>query len=347
MNGFYLYFCGMIQSKLTVGNKVIDFSEFPGAATLREVAEDGVCTTYCNNEYLSSRLTENPVGRYMLLTQSAKCFVDCELEVHRTGAPVMLMTLAKHSDNIRRTRPQEERFWLTGDVCLSLFPQEDTVVNHCKQGETLELFNIVIAESIVRQLAERHPDELNRFCQDFDRGEVFYYTKPNTQASRKLLNVFRSVEHCNEMGNYAEKYIEANVLDCLSMMINGTNGSDEMLSPVNLVLSDKVHEARDIMTTQDQNPPSLHDLATMVGTNECTLKSAFKQEFGTTVFQCLFDRRMELASHYLLDSQLPIAEVGFLLGYDYQSHFCTAFRRKYGISPSEYREQKGDATLKK
>ena len=77
------------------------------------------------------------------------------------------------------------------------------------------------------------------------------------------------------------------------------------------------------------------------------LKSAFKQEFGTTVFQCLFDRRMELASHYLLDSQLPIAEVGFLLGYDYQSHFCTAFRRKYGISPSEYREQKGDATLKK
>lgn len=325
----------MIQSKLTVGDKVINFSEFPEAATLREVAEDGVCTTYCNNEYLSSRLTENPVGRFMLLNQRAECFVDCDFEVHRTGVPVMMMTLAKDSDMVRTRR--EDRHWRTGDVCLSLFPQEDTVVNHCTKGTTFELFNIVLAEPIVRQLAERHPNELGRYCNDFGRGEVLYYTKPGTQASRKLLNVFHYVEHCNEMGNYAEKYIEANILDCLSMMINGTNGSDEVLSPVNLVLSDKVHAARDIMTTQYQNPPSLHELATMVGTNECTLKSAFKQEFGTTVFQCLFDHRMELASRYLLDTQLPIAEIGFLLGYDYQSHFCTAFRRKYGMAPSEYR----------
>ncbi len=325
----------MIQSKLTVGEKVIDFSEFPEAATLREVAEDGVCTTYCNNEYLSSRLTENPVGRYMLLNQRAKCFVDCQFEVHRTGAPVMMMTLAKDSDMVRSRR--ESRYWRTGDVCLSLFPQEDTVVNHCKKDMTFEMFNIVIAEPIVRQLAERHPDELNHYCEDFGKDEMFYYTKPGTQASRKLLNVFHAIESCNEMGNYAEKYIEANILDCLSMMINGTNGSDEVLSPVNLALSDKVHEAHNIMTTQYQNPPSLHELATMVGTNECTLKSAFKQEFGTTVFQCLFDCRMDLAAQYLLDTKLSIAEVGFLLGYDYQSHFCTAFRRKYGMSPSEYR----------
>lgn len=328
----------MIQSKLIVGDKVIDFSEFPEAATLREVAEDGVCTTYCNNEYLNSRLTENPVGRFMLLNQRAECFVDCDFEVHRTGAPVMLMTLAKDSNMVRSRH--EDRYWRTGDVCLSLFPQEDTVVNHCKRDTTFEMFNIVIAEPIVRLLAKRHPDELSLFCKDFEHGEVLYYTKPGTQASRKLQNTFHAIESCNELGNYAEKYIEANILDCLSMMINVTKGSEEMLSPVNLVLSDKVHEARDIMTTQYKNPPSLHELATMVGTNECTLKSAFKQEFGTTVFQCLFDRRMELASGYLLDSQLPIAEVGFLLGYDYQSHFCTAFRRKYGMSPSEYREKR-------
>lgn len=333
-----MYFRAMIQSKLTVGEKVILFSEFPEAATLRKVAEDGVCTSYCDNQYLSSRLTENPVGRFMLLGQSARCFVDCEFEVHRTGIPVLMMTLAKDCDIVRSRR--ENRHWRTGDVCLSLFPQEDVVVNHCKKDSTFELFNIVLTEPIVRQLSERHPEVLGRFCEDFGRGEMFYYTQSGTQATRKLLNVFRAVEHCNELGNYAEKYIEANILDCLSMMINVTNGSDEVLFPVNLVLSDKVHKARDIMTTQYQNPPSLHELATMVGTNECTLKSAFKQEFGTTVFQCLFDRRMELAAQYLLDTQTPIAEIGFLLGYDYQSHFCTAFRRKYGVSPTEYRSKK-------
>ena len=142
------------------------------------------------------------------------------------------------------------------------------------------------------------------------------------------------------MGNYAAKYLDTMILDTLSKMINRASESDEQHTPVNLALSEKVHAARDIMTTQYQDPPSLHALALMVGTNECTLKSGFKQEFGETVFQCLFDHRMSLATKYLLETSWPIAEVGLLLGYEYQSHFCTAFRRKYGMSPTEFREGK-------
>lgn len=325
----------MIQSKLFVGDKVITSDEFPEAAVLRKVSEDGIVTTYCDNEYLSTRLTENQVGRYLLLEQNALAHEPCDLEIHRTGLPVLMMSLAKEA-NIVRSRGTTDRHWRTGDVCLSLFPEEDTVVNHCTPG-SFDLFNIVLTEPIVKQLAERHPEALSSYCSDFRKGETVYYTPDGTQANRKLLRLFHFVEHCNEMGNYAEKYIEGNILDCLSMMINGAIGSDEVLAPVNLVLSEKVHDARDIMMAQYQDPPSLHELATMVGTNECTLKSAFKQEFGVTVFQCLFDRRMALAATYLWDSTLSIAEVGLLLGYDYQSHFCTAFKRKYGMSPTEYR----------
>jgi len=326
----------MIQSKLTVDGKVIFSGEFPEAATLRKVEEDGIVTTYCDNEFFSSKLTENRVGRYLLLGQKAQSQVDCEFEVHRTGLPVLMMSLAKDSDIVRTRR--EDRRWRTGDVCLSLFPEEDSVVNHCKRGASFELFNIVLTEPVVRQLAERHPDALNSFCRDFERNEAIAYTPEGTQAGRKLLNLFRSIEECNEMGNYAAKYLDTMILDTLSMMINRANESDETLAPVNLTLSEKVHTARDIMTTQYQDPPSLHALALMVGTNECTLKSAFKQEFGVTVFQCLFDHRMSLATKYLLESSWPIAEIGLLLGYEYQSHFCTAFRRKYGMSPTEFRE---------
>ena len=326
----------MIQSKLTIDGKVIFSGEYPEAATLRKVEEDGIVTTYCDNEFFSSRLTENRVGRYLLLGQKAQSHVDCEFEVHRTGLPVLMMSLAKDSD-IVRTRHKDRR-WRTGDVCLSLFPEEDTVVNHCKRGASFELFNIVLTEPVVRQLAERHPEALNSFCRDFERNEAIAYTPEGTQASRKLLNLFRAIEECNEMGNYAAKYLDTIILDTLSMMINHANESDETLAPVNLALSEKVRTAHDIMTTQYQDPPSLHALALMVGTNECTLKSAFKQEYGMTVFQCLFDHRMSLATKYLLETSWPIAEVGLLLGYEYQSHFCTAFRRKYGMSPTEFRE---------
>ena len=92
-----------------------------------------------------------------------------------------------------------------------------------------------------------------------------------------------------------------------------------------------------MILSQYHNMPSLHEIASMVGTNECTLKKAFKHEFGTTVFQFLFDYRMRLAVLYLLDSDMTVNDIGIKLGYDYQSHFCTAFKRKYGVSPMEYR----------
>lgn len=53
-------------------------------------------------------------------------------------------------------------------------------------------------------------------------------------------------------------------------------------------------------------------------------------------FKYLFDYRMRLAILYLLDSDMAINDIGIRLGYDYQSHFCTAFKWKYGVSPIEY-----------
>lgn len=100
----------------------------------------------------------------------------------------------------------------------------------------------------------------------------------------------------------------------------------------------KMHDVKDIILSQYRDMPSLHEIASMVGTNECTLKKAFKHEFGTTVFQFLFDYRMRLAALYLLDSDMDIKDIGMKLGYDYQSHFCTAFKRIYGVSPIEYKQ---------
>lgn len=34
---------------------------------------------------------------------------------------------------------------------------------------------------------------------------------------------------------------------------------------------------------------------------------------------------------------MAINDIGIKLGYDYQSHLYTAFTRKYGVSPIEYR----------
>jgi AraC-like DNA-binding protein len=48
--------------------------------------------------------------------------------------------------------------------------------------------------------------------------------------------------------------------------------------------------------------------------------------------------RRELANEYVQDSQMSMTEIAYLLGFSEQANFSRAFRRWYGISPSEARQ---------
>ena len=182
------------------------------------------------------------------------------------------------------------------------------------------------------------PDNLgNAKNMGFDTQTIIKYNQPAIAA---VIKAARDIQRSRLLGNQASKYLESKIIDCLSGFLLPASllSSAQTFS---LSIHDKIHDAQSIILTHYQEMPSLHELAAMVGTNECTLKKAFKQEFGTTVFQYLFDFRMDLAVHYLLDTSLPIADIGIKLGYDYQSHFCTAFKRKHGVSPMEFRLRRG------
>ena len=98
---------------------------------------------------------------------------------------------------------------------------------------------------------------------------------------------------------------------------------------------DRIYHARDILIGNLDNPPSLLALARQVGLNDCALKKGFRQIFGTTAFGYLHDRRMEQAKMLLLERQLSVNQVAQLVGYASRNAFVTAFRKRFGVSPSK------------
>jgi AraC-like DNA-binding protein len=48
---------------------------------------------------------------------------------------------------------------------------------------------------------------------------------------------------------------------------------------------------------------------------------------------------MNLAAGYLSDNQLNIREVAERVGYQSQASFTNAFKRRFGISPTEYKQK--------
>ena len=147
--------------------------------------------------------------------------------------------------------------------------------------------------------------------------------------------------HSKLMGNYSDIYIESKILECITsfLLLSVKNNNKDNNFNYSLAIRDKMYHAKNILDTEFLSPPTLHNLALQVGTNECTLKSAFKYFFNQTVFNYIYNLRMNLAIQYLLDTNKTISEIASLVGYEYQSHFCTAFKRKYLISPLEYRNQ--------
>jgi AraC-like DNA-binding protein len=59
--------------------------------------------------------------------------------------------------------------------------------------------------------------------------------------------------------------------------------------------------------------------------------------FGTTVFGYIAEQRLRVALQLLTLTEQPVQEVAESVGFSSPAHFTTAFRRKFGLTPSQVR----------
>lgn len=99
-----------------------------------------------------------------------------------------------------------------------------------------------------------------------------------------------------------------------------------------------LRQARRILRERLDAPPSLTELARMVGTNQPRLSKGFRLLFGTTVYGFLREERLRRAREMLLHTRLAVKAVALEVGYRNTSDLSRAFKERFGISPSEARD---------
>ncbi|MEJ8303329.1 AraC family transcriptional regulator [Saccharibacillus sacchari] len=95
----------------------------------------------------------------------------------------------------------------------------------------------------------------------------------------------------------------------------------------------RLHEARRIVETSSEHPPSLLQLSRLVGINDFKLKKGFKACFGTTVFEHVRATRLERAMALLREGS-SVTEAAMSVGYSNASAFAQQFFRRYAVKPS-------------
>jgi len=95
--------------------------------------------------------------------------------------------------------------------------------------------------------------------------------------------------------------------------------------------------ARDWIELHLSEPIQVGELARHLSISANHLTRLFHQETGDTVIGYLQSRRATLASHLLLDTDLPIQSVGILTGHPDPHHFNKFIHRRFGCSPRALR----------
>jgi AraC-like DNA-binding protein len=82
-------------------------------------------------------------------------------------------------------------------------------------------------------------------------------------------------------------------------------------------------------------PPTLVDLAAYTDMSVSKLKSSFKKVYGSGIYEYYQKNRMLKAHNMLLSERFNVKEVGMQIGYSNLSNFSLAFKKEFGILPSQ------------
>lgn len=96
-------------------------------------------------------------------------------------------------------------------------------------------------------------------------------------------------------------------------------------------------ERRVLDVAQRAQGTGVSEMARMAGLGQSQFHALFRATTGQSPKQLQLSRLFEDAAHRLIDTSASISEIAYELGYQNASSFNRQFKRRFGLTPSEFR----------
>ncbi|HYF03169.1 MAG TPA: AraC family transcriptional regulator [Patescibacteria group bacterium] len=159
----------------------------------------------------------------------------------------------------------------------------------------------------------------------------------NLSVTLPLHSAIREILNCRRTGALKKMFLKAKSLEILALVAEAFEKSGEQKAKFCKTEYDRERLlfARDYLISHMNMPPTLSELARTAGINEFKLKNGFKEIFGTTVFGYLSDYRLDQAKFIITEGKKSATDIAFELGYSSLQHFSAAFKKKFGVAPTQ------------
>ncbi|AZP04452.1 AraC family transcriptional regulator [Jeotgalibaca ciconiae] len=131
----------------------------------------------------------------------------------------------------------------------------------------------------------------------------------------------------------AKRYIEIILIQLLR------NEEFSIRNSLNKKNHKEIQTVKNFMKVNYHKNITLDDLVELVHINKFYLIRIFKQEVGMSPIDYLIHIRIDEAQKMLRNTNIAIADIAHLVGFQSPSHFSKTFRELSNITPSQYRRQ--------
>lgn len=172
-----------------------------------------------------------------------------------------------------------------------------------------------------RQQNQKHTKEIYRMLSELAAGQLEYRIaldaagSPFTEIALLLNELAQKMQQagCLHPGNDFSRPVAADRDPAIAM----------------------VQKVQEYIVSHIEEPlPSAKELASMLETNEFTLKDNFRKHLHTSIYQCYNEERLKKAYSLIEKTRIPLKEIAFLCGFNDYTNFFKAFRKKYKCNPS-------------
>lgn len=225
-------------------------------------------------------------------------------------------------------------FNYTKGLALSFFANEEVEFVHTvSKNKPLECIVIATAARNLEQLPHQEGELFSDLLEQLVNPKDHYVEGPSFYMTPEMQSVVRSIFDVKYEGKARMMFFRSQITVLLSHFFGQL-----ALDAANRFESrdiDRLNQAKEILSQNLDDPPSLTDLSKQIGLNTTRLKREFKEVFGVPVFKYLQNQRLEKAHKMIGKKQATVQEAAWHVGYDSLSSFSNAFAKKFGYRPSQ------------
>ncbi|MDR1514359.1 MAG: AraC family transcriptional regulator [Synergistaceae bacterium] len=158
-------------------------------------------------------------------------------------------------------------------------------------------------------------------------------------APSDIMSAFFQISGCDYPPKIKRPFVRNKIVEILLRIAARGLPPDKSRSRLGEFETERIKRIPGILMERIDSPPTIREIARELSLNSTAMKKGFTEIFGAPIYAHHRNLCLELAAGMLLDTKKAVAEIAIDTGYSGSASFCNAFKKRYRVSPNQYRRK--------